>query len=185
VFQTLQQHVQINGRANIQLFNIAAADVPGEMKIYKGPGDNVGTSSTLPGDRHRFEAQVPALPLDTLLEAVDLSRVRCIKVDVEGGEYQVVAGMRKSISALPEDVTVLLEVAVGHLRALNHDLGRLLSPFTTQGFQLFRVENRYDEAFYAHFQSPKITPCTVEDLAADVVVDLILTRSDPRTQYLT
>ena len=185
VFQTLEQHVQINGRTNIQLFNIVATDVPGEMKIYKGPGDNVGTSSTLPGDRHQFEAQVPALPLDTLLDGVDLSRVKCVKIDVEGGEYQVIAGMSKSIAALPAGVTVLLEVAVAHLRTLDYDLDRLLNPFTNQGFQLFRVENRYDEAFYAHFQSPTITPCTLEDLASDVVVDLMLTRSDPRSRHLT
>jgi FkbM family methyltransferase len=55
VFQALQQHVQVNGRTNIRLFNVAASDVPGEMEIYKGPRDNVGTTSTLPGDRHRLE----------------------------------------------------------------------------------------------------------------------------------
>jgi hypothetical protein len=143
----------------------------------------VGTTSTLPGERHRFEARVPALPLDTLLDGMDLSRVKCIKVDVEGGEYQVVAGMRKSIAQLPTDVTVLLEVAVARLRALGHDLAGFLSPFTSQGFRLFRVENRYDEDFYANFQGPQIAPCTVGDLAAEVVVDLLLTRTEPRALH--
>jgi hypothetical protein len=123
---------------------------------------------------------VPAVPVDTLLDGIDLSRVKCIKIDVEGGEYQVVAGMRKSIAQLPADVTVLLEVAVERLRALDQDVAGLLSPFTSQGFGLFRVENRYDEDFYANFQAPQIAPCTVGDLAAEVVVDLLLTRTEPR-----
>ena len=82
---------------------------------------------------------MPAVPVDTLLDGIDLSRVKCIKIDVEGGEYQVVAGMRKSIAQLPADVTVLLEVAVERLRALDQDVAGLLSPFTSQG-PLFRVE---------------------------------------------
>jgi hypothetical protein len=78
-----------------------------------------------------------------------------VKINVEGGEYQVIAGMSKSIAALPAGVTVLLEVAVAHLHALHYDLDRLLNPFTNQGFHLFRVENRYTR-LYAHFQGPKI-----------------------------
>jgi FkbM family methyltransferase len=179
VFQTLKEHVRLNGATNVRFFNVAAADVPGELEIFKGPRDNVGTTSTLPGYLHRFEARVPALPLDSLLQGVDLSRVKCIKIDVEGGEYQVVAGMRETISELPKDVTVLLEVAVERLRALNYTLDGLLTPFTSQGFRLFRVENRYDEAFYVNFQSPQIAACTVEDLVPNLAVDLLITRTDP------
>jgi FkbM family methyltransferase len=179
VFAILEEHVRLNARNNVKLFNVAAADAPGHLDIYAGPRDNVGTTSTLLGPKHRYEARVQALPLDELLRASDLQRVRCVKIDVEGGEFQVVQGMRASIAKLPADCSVLLEVSVRALHEQGHDVADLLQPFSEQGFQAFQVENQYEEAFYADFRAPRIAACRLDDLRKQDVADLLLTRREP------
>jgi len=133
IFQVLEEHVLLNRRTNVRLFNVAAADAPGHLDIFAGPRDNIGTTSTLLGPKHRYEARVEALPLDDLLTSTDLQRVKCIKIDVEGGEFQVVQGMRASIAELAVDCTVLLEVSARRLHGMGHDVTDLLRPFRRTG----------------------------------------------------
>ena len=44
---------------------------------------------------------------------------------------------------------------------------------------MFRVENEYEDAFYADFQAPRIAACQLDDLRKQEVADLLLKRREP------
>jgi len=78
--------------------------------------------------------QVEAVPLDEILG--DLQRIDLIKIDVEGGEYMVLDGMRALLERLP-DLKIIVEVRP---TPNSRDLVRLIEEC---GFNVSIIDNRY------------------------------------------
>ena len=98
----------------ITVHQCAAGDRAGVIPLYAGAADNSGQTTTVGGTT--VEATVPLQPLSALLAGVDLRKVRVVKIDVEGAEEAVVAGLVPVAGELPTGAAVIVETAE-HTRA--------------------------------------------------------------------
>jgi hypothetical protein len=57
-----------------------------------------------------FEGEVDAAPLSAILRPEEMHNARLIKIDVEGGEMSVVAGMESLLSSGRTDLEIVIEV---------------------------------------------------------------------------
>ena len=98
LFAQLRTNVMQNGFGNVTCLGVAAADQRGKIPfIDAGSIGNSGLSRfARAAERPDFIA--PTISLDSLLDQAALERVRLVKIDVEGAEPSVLAGMQRGIA---------------------------------------------------------------------------------------
>ncbi len=97
---SLASNVALNGLAMVTVRRTAAAAGTGQMAFaaFDADSDNWGTSHAVAGGgRGDFECATVAL--DDLLDGEGAGRVDLVKIDVEGGELDVLDGMRAGLAA--------------------------------------------------------------------------------------
>jgi FkbM family methyltransferase len=110
VFHLLSANTTINGLNNVRLYPAACAAEPGSLWFPEldynvetnfgafGVGDVRGIQQSIDqGSRQRVGQQVPIVTLD---DVYDLPALRLLKIDVEGGEIDVLKGAEKTIRRL-------------------------------------------------------------------------------------
>jgi FkbM family methyltransferase len=95
----------------VTVHTCAAGAREGSVSLFLNGPENSGKSSIHGEPGMVREADVPMKPLAALLADVDLGRVRAIKIDVEGAEAEVVAGLLPVADRLPCGAAVLVELA--------------------------------------------------------------------------
>jgi FkbM family methyltransferase len=151
VFARLSETLRINGSpGTVRVINQAAADRAGTLTIYSGPQHNVGLTTTVRRGAMPPVGEVLARPLGDLLQDDEKSRVRLIKIDVEGGEDAVLAGMLAreagkgaGIDRLPRDVEIAVELSPLWWRDRNKTATTALQPFIDCGFHVYTIPNNY------------------------------------------
>jgi FkbM family methyltransferase len=152
IFSRLQANIRANRAANIRAVNVAAADEVGQVTIYSGPRQNSGASSTLKEWRNgEAEAIVAALPLDKILTSGERSKVRLIKIDVEGAETPILSQLLSSIDAYPKDMGIVVEFSPDSEGAAWR---AIFSGFLAKGFRAYGIKNEYDESWYLKWRRP-------------------------------
>jgi FkbM family methyltransferase len=91
----LRRNIALNGRENVTVFNGAVGAESAPVRIGRRARANSGTVAIDAGDSGRPGDWVATLPLGELLDRVIFPAVRpvLIKIDVEGFERQVLAGL--------------------------------------------------------------------------------------------
>ncbi|MEP6508517.1 MAG: FkbM family methyltransferase [Gemmatimonadales bacterium] len=180
VFAHLNDSLRRNGEpGNIRTVNMAAAAQAGSLPIYGGPGHNTGLSSTVERWGRPQQATVEALPLDEILLQHELAGARVVKIDVEGGEDQVLAGMTKMIREAPPSLEILLELSPRWWRDKTKRPIDVLRPFLDSGFNVYKMENNYWPWRYmwpACVRAPRRMRDGLE--RRDRRIDLVLSRTD-------
>jgi FkbM family methyltransferase len=181
VFADLRGHLTGNSvDSRVRAENKAAGAEPGTLSIYSGPVHNVGMSTTL--GKHgeaSVESVVEAQPLWNLLSQDDVDALRLIKIDVEGAEPDVVAGMIDLIPRLPAGAEIILELSPKWwsdpgLRPLD-----VLRPFTDAGFCVYEMRNNYSAWRYLWPNDVSDATRVRRDLSKRVTrLDLVLSRVD-------
>jgi FkbM family methyltransferase len=144
VFAQLEHILALNGSpSNIRAINKAASDAPGTLRIFAGPQHNIGLTTTVQRGTMRQVAEVEALPLGELLRDDEIARAKLIKVDVEGGEDTVLAGMIELLDRLPNDVEIAVELSPLWWSDRNKTAAEVLRPFTERGFNVYTIANNY------------------------------------------
>ncbi len=99
-FSYLQKTIQANGFSNVHAVQAAAAENNGEATLYvssSNRGDNRMYANELCGD----EVKVKIVRLDDLLPSLQVSELNFIKIDVQGFEGHVMAGLKETIRRSP------------------------------------------------------------------------------------
>ena len=110
IFQALQRNCSINRCSSATLVHAGAWSTKGEAPLYPGPNSNMGRTSFCPEMQHKSAATevVTVKPLDDLVPEELWRNVRLVKIDVEGGEREVVQGMGRMLATLREGVEFIL-----------------------------------------------------------------------------
>lgn len=97
-FERLQANLALNALSNVRPFQFGLSDRDADLPFRVDPGSNPGASHFLEAAAEG-DMKLSVRNGDTVIADNGLSPVSAIKIDVEGHEEQVIAGLTKTISA--------------------------------------------------------------------------------------
>jgi FkbM family methyltransferase len=150
-FAILSFHIRQNHAKNVRIINKAASDVPGSVVIYRGPPGNNGMATTIKSRGYVEGDIVESVPIDNILTSVERSRLRLIKMDIEGGELPVLRRFLQTIGLYPSDVELIVEISTWD------DPGgwsEVFAHLRDAGFRAYLIENRYTYDAYSKWEAP-------------------------------
>jgi FkbM family methyltransferase len=175
-FRALSDNIAMNGVVNVRPVNVAASDRPGRLKLYRGHEHNTGLATVVEGHGFELEAEVPAAPLNSILTAGEMRRLRLAKIDVEGAEAQVVAGMGALIEQGRPDLEVIIEINPALLERQGTSTQAVLAPFLRAGYHAYVLANDYSaDAYMRRTRDPRATRL---HRPLEAPADLALSRED-------
>jgi FkbM family methyltransferase len=94
-FQNLLENMEANGVTNVTPFNLAVLNETGkQMNIYFD-SQNSGASSSYTIKKSHHIAKVETISLDDILIQNNISRLKLLKMDCEGAEFDILQGSQK------------------------------------------------------------------------------------------
>jgi FkbM family methyltransferase len=87
-FATAERNLR--GLGLLSLRNLAVAATAGTLRLHRLAGESWRTSTVLGDQAEQESFTAGAVTLDSIIE--ELERIDILKIDIEGGEYEVVAG---------------------------------------------------------------------------------------------
>ena len=177
IYALLREDLALNaphGAGNVRALNVAVSDRPGTLPVYAGPADNRGATSVQAARGGRFEAEVRADALGTLLgealTAAERARLRLVKIDVEGAELPILLDLLAHLDDYPERLEVVVEAAPDEMRAGGVPLEALIARFAAHGFHWYELENRHDpRAYFDRAPQPPVRGRGVPTRRTDLV----------------
>ena len=148
IFSALRSNINRNQTRNIRVVNMAVSHRKGFLKLYSGTEFNSGLTTTREERGLEFECEIEARPLDAILSKSELETARFIKIDVEGAEWDVVAGMGRLLRSGRSDLEVMVEVSPELLASQGKCPEDLLRIFSEAGFYAYTLENDYSPLSY-------------------------------------
>jgi FkbM family methyltransferase len=134
-FERLRKNVELNRARNVRLVNAAALDRRSSFVLWAHPRNLGATLVEPPNPEFRREPAVDARPLTEILDDDEVANARVIKIDVEGSEGAVVAGMADLLSAARHDLELLVEIHPEHLRQAGTDPKAVVETLERAGFR--------------------------------------------------
>ncbi|MCX6140207.1 MAG: FkbM family methyltransferase [Candidatus Kapabacteria bacterium] len=100
--ERLRSNIALNPGVNVSIVEKAASNVNGVLRLYLSHDHNSGTHSTIPNGVNVSNdfVEIPSVTLDTYLLDNQISNLRLIKIDVEGGELEVILGAERILREL-------------------------------------------------------------------------------------
>jgi len=141
LFDLLRHNLSLNGLDFVDVRRVAIADRRTSLPFtaFVAGGDNWGLSrATVSGEKADFHVETAAL--DDVLDESQIARVRLTKIDVEGGELAVLAGMRRGLHA-GRYPYVMLECHPALLAARGHNEEDVLRPLIDAGYRLWTIRH--------------------------------------------
>ncbi|MCC7009105.1 MAG: FkbM family methyltransferase [Acidobacteria bacterium] len=133
VRRRLAANLDLNALTNVTVRSEALGASSGEVTLYTGPRDDTGLASLRPLP----ESTAVTIPLVRFDDLWDGSPVRLIKIDVEGAEMEVLAGMAGCLRRDHPDV--IAEVTDEYLRALGSSARAMFDWMTAFGYRMFEI----------------------------------------------
>jgi len=168
IFERLKGQISRNGLSNVRLVEEAVGAADGWVRIVDGPAWNSGQSATAV-DVER-PGTVVSRPLHEILTADEVRRCRLVKIDVEGGEFDVVRGIGPVLDALPADAEIVVEVNAPRATSPK-DVAELWATFIGRGYHAYALPNDYTARFLRDPSIPRTLarldgpPAAVTDVA--------------------
>lgn len=173
-YKKLENNIKLNQLTNIKSINYAVSDHEEELNFYNYNPENEGSTTCKPtlNDSTTTPIPVKAKPLGSIITPHEIHKVRLIKIDVEGHEYEVLKGIFPLLDQFPENIEFIIEIDPSKI-----DKKRLLEIFTkfeSHGFIRYELENNYSPEFYIDFKKSGLPEPTQE--IPTKIVDNLFTR---------
>ena len=137
-FGYLEQTIAANAIGNVKAFPVAASAAHAMLPMYIST-DNRGDNRLYASDEERPQVEVEARPLDALLRESKIETVDLIKIDVQGYEPKVIAGLRETIIASP-NLTLLTEFWPQGMTEAGGDANEFLQTLRELGLTLHELK---------------------------------------------
>jgi len=137
-FKLLQKNI---GRMkNVKPYQLAVSDKTGRIDFYHYDARS-GVHSTLPNvplDFQKKKISVEATDLDSFFAKLGVSKIDIIKMDIEGGEYAALQGMKKILSE-NRNLVLIVEFAPAWVLAAGNTPLKFLNFIESFGFEIFAI----------------------------------------------
>ncbi len=179
IARRIGDNLRRNGLDNVRVVVSAAGREAGEVDVELGPAEHTGLTKV-----HRASgavtaaARVPCDTLPNLLTADELATARVVKVDVEGGEFDVVAGLGARLRHFSDGCEFVVEVGPRRT-ASRGDVDDLIATFTGQGYTPYLLPNAYAIADYLFADVP--AQLDRIDRTPSIETDIVFSRHDGPT----
>jgi FkbM family methyltransferase len=175
-FLELQTNLTRNRINNVRAVNVAASNFRGTLKVFRGHEHNTGLTTVFYREGFALECEVAAAPLSDIVHPNEMKCARVVKIDVEGAESSVVAGMGSIITAARPDLEIIIEVNPAALASQGTKPERLLKLFFDAGYHAYTLENDYSALSYVPIPPAK-RPRRLRS-SINHVTDIVLSRLD-------
>lgn len=128
------RNLTANHLGNVEVIQAALADERGSATFYVSTDDQTGLSSLAPIPRHKEAIVVPRLRLRDFLRERHISKVRLLKLDVEGAEELVLKGLGRFLTDRRIDF-ILMECYDERLGLLNSSTETVAALLRGAGYQ--------------------------------------------------
>ncbi|OED35680.1 hypothetical protein AB833_29430 [Chromatiales bacterium (ex Bugula neritina AB1)] len=138
-FRLLKNNIEINGADNIHPVNCALSNKKEEKKLYRYSNKNLGRHSLLEINESD-SVDVEALVLDDFIAEsnIDCSKIKFIKIDIEGYEYFALSGALKTLESVQ---CIVSEFVPEHMKKGGVDPALLIDILMGKGFKPNELEN--------------------------------------------
>ena len=151
-FALLHRNLAVNASSsNVRPVNAAVSDRPGMLDLYEVNPGNIGAATTLASRGGTLMTSVEALPLEQILTPDELSRVRLIKMDVEGAEPPILRHLLERLSAYPATMDIVVEATPDDDPESWRDV---FARMRAAGFTAWAIENDYELEWYLRWRRP-------------------------------
>jgi FkbM family methyltransferase len=147
ICRELERGVRRNRLRNVRVVNAVVAADHGRKMVFLGPASHTGLTAVRAQPHLTPERVVRAAPLPALLTHGELTRTRIIKIDVEGAENDVVAGLAAHLPDASPELEIVVEMHPG-------DHGALLETLAHAGFHPYLLEIDYSPLRYRELRRP-------------------------------
>ncbi len=135
-FDLLMKGVSANGLTNVTAEQLALSDSRGSLRLYLA-SENKGDHRIAPAAESRESIEIEAIPLDEYLPPG--TPVNLIKVDTQGAEGVILAGMRRVLADNP-DIGLGIEFWPEGLQQVGGSAKKVLAHLTELGFdEVFEI----------------------------------------------
>ena len=162
--------------SNVRRFPLALSDKEGLIDFYHCL-EKAGCHSILPNIPVKFTTKkisVPANTLDAILAQEHISCIDFIKIDIEGGEYKAIQGMKNNLEN-SGPLALIVEFAPAWVSASGIEPLQFLQKLRGYGFELYAITQKGLRHFIpttAESYAPFIPPPHIDGSAYNQFVNL-------------
>lgn len=151
-FALLQRNLAANTfSSNVRTVNAAVSDRPGTLELYEVNAANIGAATTLASRGGTLVASVEAQPLERILTPDELSRLRLIKMDVEGAEPPILRHLLEHLPTYPATMDIVVEATPDDDPEAWRDV---FDRMRAAGFTAWAIDNDYELEWYLRWRRP-------------------------------
>ena len=135
-FEELLKNLKLNDCRNVSARNVAATATACQVAIDRTELHNSGTHTIRLGEG---EISVEGVPFRDII-GDEFTRVRLIKIDIEGSEAPILSGILEMLPDLPDDLIIAAELCPA---SAEHVIR-----FVAAGFRAYAISNIYTVDYY-------------------------------------
>ncbi len=137
-FDLLRRNHDRNACGNVEALNVAATLNETTVEIVRRDARNIGSNEIRISSSPKPDG-VPGRPVSAIMGG-DISRVRLIKIDIEGSEVPVLEDILAHVTEFPQCLTIVAEIT--------ENSAKYVERFRQAGFQIAGLPNNYAIGYF-------------------------------------
>ena len=139
-FERAQGNFKLNNFPNVSFFQLGLGNKPDAVKLFEVDVHNPGMNRIIPGSQDEFPyVTITIDTIDNFVATQKIERIDFIKIDVEGFEFNVLQGGRKTLQE--QRPVLFIELDDNNLRENNSSAFELINLLFSYGYQtIYRAD---------------------------------------------